>query len=369
LWILICDSNLLFIAVFLNMIAAAPLLVQETTLTVGTAGNITAVVFRVIPIGTNNGATLVRFETGNSVGESISTAQIDNIPCVVAPGIFGQNFTRDKTNKAFADFGNFRTVLAASLAQSITTDPNIRRVNSVNIDTNNLNLRLAQKNNSVTAELGSIIANISLVADVDGFGSIFCPSANVSFRILDIKASGEYNYITGDISNANVAYVITSISSSCNGALGFIGNLYNLITGTAESKVRSTVQSQVNSQLAFINMKSLFSLSDFANGLRYYGNKTITSSLVNRAINVFRELVNDAAINTPGIVLNVGVEFAAAAGTPNRISFVASYAPVDVVRVSRAGVVILNVPPNTESSDIYYDDLTLNDNWKYAGST
>ena len=340
------------ISALLCMVTAAPLSAQETTLTVGTAGNITAVGFRVIPIGTNNGATLVRFETGNTIGESVSTAQIDNVLRVTAPGTFGQNFTRDKANKLFADFGNFRTGLAASLAQSIATDRNIRRVNFVTIDTNALSLRLAQKTNSVTGELGSITANISLVADVDGFGSIFCPSANVSFRILDIKASGEYNYVTGDISNANVAYVITSISSNCNGALGFIGNLYNSITGTAESKVRSAVQSQVNTQLTFINMKSLFSLSDFANGLRYYGNETIISPLVNRTINVFREIVNDAAINTPGIVLDIGVEFAAAAGNPNRISFIASHAPVDVVRVSRTGVVTLAVPPNTERTNI-----------------
>jgi hypothetical protein len=333
----------------------APAYAQETRVLVGTAGNITA---------TNSLA-------GNTTSESISTAQIDGVLRVVAPGAFGQNFTRDKANKVFADFANLRIGLASSLAQTIATQPNIRRVNSVAINTNALNLKLSQKTNSVSGELGTIMASVSLVADVDGFASIFCPSANVTFNVDNIKASGDYNYISGDISNAAVAYDVTNVSASCNGLLGFIGDAFGNPSATARSQINAAIQSQINTQISFINMQRLFSLSDFANGLRYYGNETIISPLVNRAINVFRELVNDASINTPGIVVNIGVQFASVAGTENVISFIASHAPVNVLtyadrpNVPSNGVTV-SMPPNTERVDVYY---RTSSNWTLLGST
>lgn len=329
---------------------------QETTVRVGTAGNITAT------------SSLA----GNIASESLSTAQVDSVLRIVAPGTFGQNFTRDKANKVFADFANFRTGLAASLAQTIATQPNIRRVNSVAINTNALNLRLSQKTNSVSGELGTIMARVSLVADVDGLASLFCPSANVTFDVNNIKASGDYNYISGDVSNAAVVYDLTNVSAGCNGLLGFIGDAFGNPTAVARAQINAAIQEQINSQLTFVNMQRLFSLSDFANGLRYYGNETILSPLVNRAINVFRELVNDAAINTPGIVLNIGVEFASVAGTQNVISFIASHAPVDIVSVAPVlinGVIRHNftiaIPPNTQNVNLY---TIIGGNWAPIGS-
>jgi hypothetical protein len=349
--------------IFSTLISIAPLHAQETTIKVGTAGNITA---------TNSLA-------GNTTSESLSTAQVDSVLRIVAPGAFGQNFTRDKANKVFADFANFRTGLASSLAQTIANQPNIRRVNSVAINTNALNLRLSQKTNSVSGELGTIMASVSLVADVDGFGSLFCPSANVSFNVNNIKASGDYNFISGDVSNAAVVYEVTDVSAGCNGLLGFIGDAFGNPTAVARAQINSAIQSQINTQLSFVNMQRLFSLSDFANGLRYFGNETIISPLVNRAINVFRELVNDAAINTPGIVLNIGVQFASTAGTQNIISFIASHAPVNVTGVTLGrgpaipGVISVEAPPFTERVDVY-ESLILDSagsqitNWRYLGT-
>lgn len=340
--------------VLLLLTSIAPLHAQETTIIVGTAGNITA---------TNNLA-------GNTTSESLSTTQVDGVLRVVAPGAFGQNFTRDRANKVFADFTNFRTGLASSLAQIIASQPNIRRVNSVAINTSALNLRLSQKTNSVSGELGTIMASVSLVADVDGFGSIFCPSANVSFNVNNIKASGDYNFISSDVSNAAVVYEVTDVSAGCNGLLGFIGDAFGNPTAVARAQINSAIQSQIDTQLSFVNMQRLFSLSDFANGLRYFGNETIISPLVNRAINVFRELVNDASINTPGIVLNIGVQFASIAGTQNIISFIASHAPSDVLsyadRAVSANGVTVSIPPNTERVDVYY---RTTGNWTLLGST
>jgi hypothetical protein len=338
--------------VLASFLPSSALQAQETTFTVGTAGNITAT------------SSLA----GNTTSESISTAQIDGVLRVVAPGAFGQNFTRDRANKVFADFANFRNGLASSLAQTIASQSNIRRVNSVVVNTNALNLRLSQKTNSVSGELGSIMTRVSLLADVDGFQSIFCPSVNVTFDINNIKASGDYNFISGDVSNAAVTYDLVIVSASCNGLLG---GLFNP-TSAARSQINNVIQDQINTQLTFINMQRLFSLSDFANGLRYYGNETIISPLVNRAINVFRELVNDAAINTPGIVINIGVQFASVPGSQNVVSFIASHAPVDVVSVAPIlvnGVLRQNftvaIPPNTQQVDLY---TSGGGNWSFIGS-
>ena len=354
-------SRFAAVLAFVGFLLVAPVVAhaQETTLSVGTAGNITA---------TNSLA-------GNTTEETISTAQIDGVLRVVAPGAFGQNFTRDRANKVFADFANFRAGLASSLAQTIASQPNIRRLNSVAINTSALNLRLSQKTNSVSGELGSIAARVSLLADVDGFKSIFCPSVNVTFDVKNIKAFGDYNYISGDVSDANVTYDLVIVSASCNGLLG---GLFNP-TSAARSQINSAIQDQVNTQLTFVNMQQLFSLSDFANGLRYYGNETIISPLVNRAINVVRELVNDTAINTPGIVLNIGVEFATGVAGQNKISFIASHAPVNVtgVTIGRGpavpGGISVEVPPFTERVDVYESQIPDSlgsqiTNWRYLGT-
>lgn len=322
---------------------------QETTVVVGTAGNITA---------TNSLA-------GNTSTESLSTAQVDGVLRVVAPGAFGQNFTRDRANKVFADFANLRAGLAASLFQIIASQPNIRQVYSVNVIANALNLRLSQKTNSVSGELGSISTRVSLLADVDGLRSIVCPSVNVTFDVKNIRAFGDYNFISGDVSGTNVTYDLVIVSASCNGLLG---GLFNPTSG-ARSQITSAIEGQINTQIAFVNMQRLFSLSDFANGLRYYGNETIISPLVNRAINVFRELVNDAAINTPGIVLDFKVEFAANAAQQNKISIFASSAPVASANLPPAGDrIAFSLPPNSSGMDIYGRDSLSQSNWKFLGT-
>lgn len=334
-----------------SFLSGAGLHAQETTFTVGTAGNVTA----------------TSSDAGNISGETISTAQIDSLLRSLAPGTFGQNFTRDKANKAFTDFTNLRVGLSASLAQTIAAQANIRRVNSVAINTPGLRLRLSQKTNSVSGELGTIMASVSLVADVDGIGSLFCPSADVSFNVNNIRASGDYNYISGDISNATVNYDVTDVSASCNGLLGFIGNAFGNPSATARNQINNAIQSQLDTQLAFINMKRLFSLADFANGLRYYGDNAILSFVANRAIGIFRELVNDAAINTPGIVLDFRVTPATVAGSNNTISILASHATVDVINVNRTipKYVDVTIPPNTERVDLYY---RTTGNWTYFAS-
>ena len=94
---------------------------------------------------------------------------------------------------------------------------------------------------------------------------------------------------------------------------------------------RFQTQLRHNGRACDAQIDDTLGFGSFANGLRYFGNETIISPLVNRAINVFRELVNDAFINTLGIVLNIGVQFASIARTQNIISFIASHAPSDVL--------------------------------------
>lgn len=322
-----------------------------------------------ISVGFAGGANLAASNSlnGNVATESLSTAQVDNVLRVVAPNTFGQNFTRDKANKIFQDFANFRTGLAASLAQTIASQPGIRRVNSVTINTNALNLRLSQKTNSVSGQLGTIMARVSLLAS--GPSGLFCPSVSTSFDVDNIKASADYNYITGQVNSSSVTYDLTNVTASCNGFFGFVGNIFGDPAGQARIQINAAIQGQVDSQLNFVNMQRLFSLADFVNGLRYYGNETLISAVANRGINVLRELVNDAAINTPGIVLDFGVQFASLAGQSNKISIIASHSPTDFGLVRRTLATInITQPPNTERTD-FYIQRTAQQNWEFIGST
>jgi hypothetical protein len=342
--------------ILINMFSVPQLQAQETTFTIGIPGNITA---------TNS-------VTGNITGQTISTAQIDSVLRTVAPGAFGQNFTRDKANKVFADFNNFRTNLSASLAQTIATQPNIQRVNLVTINTPSLNLRLSQKTNSVSGELGTAMASVSLVSNVNGIlGALFCPSANVTFNIDNIRVSGDYNYISGDVSNVAATYDVTNVKASCNGLLGFVGNTFGNPSATARSMINAAIQSQAASQLAFLNMKQLFSLSDFANSLNYFRNETPLTSAANQAISLFKEMVNDAAVNTLGIIIDFNVELSTNTGIlNNQIKLIASSAPVDVeIPQFKTGEPIegnLNSLIN-QDVDLYYS--VSGGNWIYGGST
>jgi hypothetical protein len=339
------------IACLLSSLYTAPVEAQETTLTVGTAGNITS-----------TGSF-----SGQFVGESLSTNQIDSVLRNVAPQTFGTNFTRDRANKLFQDFTNFRLNLAASLSQTLpNVNSRIKQVNSLSINTNSLSLRLSQKTNSVSTQLGTVMASTSIKYDSNI--PIICPTANIRFDINNIKVSGDYNFISGDLSNASATYTVDNISTSCGGILGFIGDALNsAFLGGSESRIRNAVQSAFDSQLAFINMKSLFSLSDFANGLNYYKNETIISIIANRGINIFREIVNDAQINTPGIVLDFKVEMASPTAIQNSIKIFASHAPIDVTSLTNRGVATFSVPPNTQQVDVYYK--RGNGNWIYFTST
>lgn len=326
---------------------------QETTLTVGIPGN----------IATTNSIA------GAISSESLSTAQIDSVLRVVAPGAFGQNFTRDRANKLFNDVDVFRNDLQNSLANVIiSSTPSVRQVRSVLIDTNNLNLRLSQKINSVSGRLGALSARVSVVAD--GF-PVVCPTANVNFTINNIMISGDYNYISGDINGTIIDYNLDNISSNCNGFLGFLGDALDAVTGISSSQVKNAVASVANRAIDFANMKRLFSLADFANGINYFRNEVPLSNVANKAISVFREIVNDAAINTPGIVLDFNVTRSTNFVNPNRISIIASSAPVDVEIPGQFGYGE-PIEGNLNSSidqviDLYYSNN--GSNWIYAGTT
>jgi hypothetical protein len=338
------------LVMLLQLLHFSPLQAQETLLTVGVPGDIPS---------TNS-------LKGNISGETISTAQIDGVLRTVAPSTFGQNFTRDRANRAFADFANFRVSLASSLTQAIpAASSRVRRVNSISISTSALNLRLAQKTNSVSGTLGKISTNISVL--VNGI-PIICPSANASFSINNITISGDYNFISGDISGTVVDYTIENISTSCNGFFGFLGDVFNAITGIGNSLVRTAVASAANQAVTFGNMKQLFSLADFANGLSRFRSETPLSAVANRGILIFQEMVNDAAINTPGIVLDFGVEFATGIGEQNKISVIASNAPTDARPLNGGSSIIDLIVPQSTNFPIDLYISSNGSNWRYLTS-
>jgi hypothetical protein len=282
---------------------------------------------------------------------TISTADVDLVLRSRAPSLFGQNFTRDKANKVFADFANYKLRLTTSLIQAIQTSEPSVTVNSLLINTNTLNLQLAQKINNVSARLGTVSASIAARKRV-GI-PLFCTSANVSFSLDNIMVSGDYNFITGDVSNAAADFVVNNVKTSCNGLLSFVGDLVLRIAG-ANSILRDAIRNEANNQLAFVNMKQLFSLSEFARGLNYYRNDQPLSLIANRAISFLREIVDDAAINTPNIVLDFKIETAASLGALNKISIFASHSPATIDFITVENEIQALLPANSERTDFYY---------------
>jgi hypothetical protein len=339
-------KSLIVFGLFFSQISfVTPVNAQETTITVG------------IP----NNSTAVSSASGAISGQTISTAQIDSVLRIVAPGTFGQNFTRDKANKIFSDVVNLRNGLTSSLTQTIASQPTIRRVNSVLVNASALNVKLSQKTNSVSGEIGSISTRISLISDVDGVKSIFCPSVNVTFDIRNIKAFGNYNYISGDVSDARVAYELVIISASCNGLLG---GLFNP-TSTARGRINSAIQDQINTQIAFVNMQRLFSLADFANGLRRFRTETPIALAANQAISIFQEIINDAAINTPGIVIDFNVRPAESLNSTNTITLYGSHSPATIDSISCENNIEGTIPANTSRIDFYIIRPVRGATWTY----
>lgn len=312
-----------------------------------------AALFSINPVVVHAQETVFTIGTPNMTTvstESLSTAQIDGVLRSVAPSAFGQNFTRDKANKAFADFANFRTSLAASLIQSIQAQDSSITVNSLIINTNSVNLHLEQKTNSVSGRLGTLSASVSGKKRV-GI-PLLCTSANFSLAIDNLTVMGDYNYITGDVSNARTELTVTSGGVSCNGLLSFVSNLAISLAGV-NSKIRAAVPAIANQQLAFVNMKQLFSLADFANGLTRFRTETPVTAVANRAISIFQEMVNDASINTPGIVLDFNVKPAAFLGDTNMITIYGSHAPATIDFITVENDIQGTTPPNTAQIDIY----------------
>jgi hypothetical protein len=321
---------------------------QETLLTIGTAGNVTA---------TNSPA-------GSVSGQTVSTAEIDSRLRNVAPGLFGQNFTRDKANNGFADFANFKNGLALSLTQAIqTAEPSIQ-ITSLTINTTTLNLRLAQQTNSVSAQLGTISASAAGRKNVGV--PLFCNSATLSFSLDNIMVRGDYNFISGDVSNASADFAVNNVNFGCTGLLSFLPNLLFSIGGV-DGLIAAAIKNEAMNRLEFVNMKRLFSLADFANGLNYFRNETPVTVVANQAISIFKELVNDAAINTPGIVLDFRVEFAQSAASLNKIGIFASSSAPSAQLPPAGDRLIFSLPPNSSGVDIYARDAFNQNNWTYLG--
>ena len=329
------------------LIQSATVYAQETVISVGTSS-----------LGSPTGFSR----------ETLSTTQIDNILSSRAPSLFGQNFTRDRANKAFADLANMKISLAGSAKQAVETAVPKLSVNSLVINTDSLNLRLAQETNSVSAKFGKISGLVSAKYRV-GI-PLFCTSANISFELSDIEVSGNYNYITGDVMNSNTNYQLTNIKTSCN---GLFSSVSNALTGLGRDLVRNNVKNAINSQIAMLNMKSFFSLSDFASGLRYYGNETAVSTIANRAISVLQELVNNASINTPGVAVSFGLKLASSVNQQNKISIIASSSDTNYnvfPSGSPSETFFVTLSSVSDSVDFYkYEELSGCCALTYLGST
>lgn len=291
-------------------------------------------------LGTSNGAI--------QSTETLSTSQIDGVLRIAAPSVFGQNFTRDRSNKLFADLASLRIGLAQSISSAIASESTVRQVYSVNVNPIIPTLKLSQNNGTVSGELAQFFVQASIKASGQG---IFCPSADVKFNIDNIKAFGEYNVISGDVNNTSISYNITNVSASCNGIFGFIGNLF--ATGVARDRINSAVASQVNQIVQFANMQRLFSLKDFAASFSRFGQETSISPFTSRVFRVVEEIISNPAINTPGVSLKLIALPSVNNFANHSVILLASHAPALIDSISCFNEIEGNIPPNTSEINIY----------------
>jgi hypothetical protein len=325
----------------------SPTLAQETTLTIGKAGDIT----------TTNGTN------GRTQGLIISTATIDPVLNAVDPGRFGPGYTRGKANALIADVARFEQQIGAAVANTLVASGAVDRVNQAIVTANPVVVKLFQTSTGVGVTLSDF--SIDVVAEKDYF-PLVCAPARGRAVIDRIKLTGEYNLFTGAIGLTNLDYRIIRVSSGCNGLLGFLGDQLAFMLGiNGNREIRDAINNAANDALQMGTLARAFALGDLFSSLRTFANSTSQPDFFNRAIDVGEDLVLNANLNTPSIVL----DFSLLRSASNSARILASHAPVNVLPIDHPGdgPILLDVPPNTARTDLYYS--VDNSNWTYLGTT
>jgi hypothetical protein len=331
----------------LALFAIRPASAQETTLRVGVLGTappmlLQGVAFDDLPLNTHD----------------LSTATIDSALNTYLPTQFAPHYTRDKANGVFAKVESMRLQLNSQLAAAITTSGNGKlTVNSVSVNANPLEASFAQTPTGIGVDLTGMSVGVAVTYQV-GI-PLLCSSANGSFTVGNIDVGGDYDLPTGTLQSPRINYALQNVRVDCNGLLSGFTNfvIQTFFPNLATDLLSQGLQSAVNSQLGALQMREIFSVQDFLQGLRNASNIGILNDIANKAITSAQEVVANPSAIYRALKLTVRVSYGPSG---NEIRFIASNAaPTDVGTISYSYIsdyISIVTPQGTAGADLYEQD-------------
>ncbi len=339
---------------------------------------------------TSTGETTIFFGTPDAQpgvlnGVGFSTSDIDPL-IELASG--NPSVTKNLANEAFGDLSQFKQDLSVQMRNAFLAIPEVSSVQHANVQANQILVRLTQPGTSVGVMLSGLSVSTSFVYHPTGFIGLLCPTATISATLSDVSVFTEYNVYSGNIENTSVNYSIVP-NVDCQGVIASLAQtIGEVFFGDAEARLKLEIRDAADSLVQNGNMQTLFSLEDFLDGLRQYGDiienyyfqipaqatidlqgfeqffdfgvgSTITvetpqlpfdiSQEVNRVIDVAQGVVSSFSGT------NLQLDILLFDGPTNQISFVVSQQAIRIgsTNVEVDTLITLNVPPKTDSFELF----------------
>jgi hypothetical protein len=306
-------------------------------------------------------------DVGFSQATYLSTSQIDPVLSLIDPSRFGQSYTRDQANELFGRIRAYEIRLGELLASAILATGQVDSVNYANVSANPIRLRFFQTSTGIGVNLSRFAVAVSVEKRIGV--PLFCESVEGRTTLDNIRLTGDYNFFSGDVGVTDVQFDIRGSSGGCTGALSFFTNFFIELFFDVRAEIARAIRAAADEQLRFANVATVFSAGDLITALRRFADNSPLPLYANQAIDLAQEVILNANLNTPGIILEILVSRSTSASVSNHISLRLSHAPVDVLPIDHAGrgPIDLVVPPNTARADIYYSVDRAN--WTYLGTT
>lgn len=283
---------------------------------------------------------------------NISTATVDSYLNTFLPSQFTAHYTRDKANAVFAHLESMRVQLTTDLVGIVNTISRVS-VHSITVQTNSLEASLAQTATGIRLAVTGLSIDASIRYDVNI--PVLCDSADGSFTIGGISVGGDYDLPTGALVNPRVDFSLQNVHAHCNGLLsGLVNTLVDAFRpGYARDRINGALQSGLNGQLGAFDMRQIFSVHDFLEGLRNASNLGILNAAANRVIDAGEQIIDNPSTLNRGVKLTVGVSYGSAG---NEVRFVVSNAvPTDVVAIQYTYTNIVDVCVSSPGTTSYVD--------------
>jgi len=332
--------------IFVCLLTSVPARSQETTLRVGF-------------LGSNLNYPLNTYD--------ISTATIDSYLSTYLPSQFAPNYTRNKANTVFASIESMRAQLNTQLVAVVNSISNVS-VRGITINANSLEASFGQTPTGFSVAIRGISVDVAVRYNV-GL-PLICDSADGSFRLDNISVGGDYDLPTGTLVNPRASASAQNVHVSCNGLLSDFTNvlIQAFAVGYVRDLLNSELQSAVSSQLHAYDMRQIFSVHDFLEGLRNVSNLGVLNSIANHAIDAAEQVVSNPSSLYRAVELTVGVNYGPSG---NEVRFIVSNAePTNVVGIQYGlydTLISFAAPTGTSYVDLY-QRYSVDPTWYWMGT-